>query len=55
MTKRDYVLIADVCSRFILPTQFLEALCDALEEQNSRFDRDRFMRASQDETVRSTR
>jgi hypothetical protein len=54
MTKRDYILLADVCSRFILPTQFLEALCDALENQNSRFDRDRFMRHSQNETTRTT-
>lgn len=43
MTRKDYVLLAQVCSRFKLPHRFLLVLAHELKHHNKAFDIDRFM------------
>lgn len=43
MTRRDYVLLSEVCARHTLPHKFIVDLCNALYMQNGRFDTERFL------------
>lgn len=44
MTRRDYVLLTEVCKRHQLPHKFLIDLCNALYLQNNNFNSEVFMR-----------
>ena len=45
MTRKDYVLIAEVFSRFTEGEEIARALAGALASDNDRFDRTRFLKA----------
>lgn len=44
MTRRDYVLLADVCARHELPHDFVVDLCNALYMQNYNFNTELFLK-----------
>lgn len=53
MTRKDFQLIADVIAQFqigegkamVSPSLIAGAMADALEDENPRFDREKFLRA----------
>lgn len=49
MTRRDYVLLSEVCARHTLPHDFIVDLCNALYMQNYNFDTKQFLLSIQKE------
>lgn len=55
MTKKDYIAIAAVLNANLANDALVADMADMLEEDNPRFDRERFMRASTDALLERTR
>jgi hypothetical protein len=45
MSRKDYTAIAEILSRWIVPTGLIGELAEFLAADNPRFDRERFVRA----------
>jgi hypothetical protein len=53
MSRKDYTAIAEILSRWIVPTGLIGELAEFLAADNPRFDRERFVRSLSDKTKRT--